>query len=95
MSASLVGSEMCIRDRHPTHAHAQAPAIRANKDLGNGPAALLRVYEMKLGKQYRPVTLAESTATWPMVWSFTCSPLPATMRSLKTLALRTSSSHQN
>eukprot|EP00969_Alexandrium_andersonii_P147017 6501153-Alexandrium_andersonii.AAC.1 len=38
---------------------------------------------------------AESTALWPMVWSSTGSPLQATMRGLKTFALRTSNCHQS
>eukprot|EP00969_Alexandrium_andersonii_P220580 9742209-Alexandrium_andersonii.AAC.1 len=38
---------------------------------------------------------AESSALWPMVSSSMGSPLPATMQGLKTLALRTSSSHQD
>eukprot|EP00969_Alexandrium_andersonii_P336824 14888030-Alexandrium_andersonii.AAC.1 len=38
---------------------------------------------------------AESSALWPMVWSSMGSPVPVTTQGLRTLALRTSKSHQN
>eukprot|EP00969_Alexandrium_andersonii_P127998 5656368-Alexandrium_andersonii.AAC.1 len=38
---------------------------------------------------------SESSALWPMVWSSMGSPLPATMKGLRTLALRTSNSNQS
>eukprot|EP00969_Alexandrium_andersonii_P260157 11502407-Alexandrium_andersonii.AAC.1 len=82
---------MCIRDSPRT----QAPTNRAAGDLDNGPAAFRRIYERKLDRQYRPMGRAESSAPRPMVWSSMGSPLPATMQGLRTLALRTSSSHQN
>eukprot|EP00969_Alexandrium_andersonii_P031151 1359421-Alexandrium_andersonii.AAC.1 len=46
--------------------HAQAPTNRAARDLGNGSAALKRIYEKKLGRQYRPMDRSESSALWPM-----------------------------
>eukprot|EP00969_Alexandrium_andersonii_P029192 1273278-Alexandrium_andersonii.AAC.1 len=44
----------------------------------------------KFKKQHMPMTLAQSKALWPMVWSSMGGPLAGTLKGLKTSALQAS-----